>query len=190
MDEKDKNELAEKVEAFAREKEKREIEAVNIFEKKKQEIATVEQPKDEKSELIEGMFKDGIKYQVANNEDLQNKVLETAKTYTETKMQVIQTNVDTEHKEAVFNNKKDACESYGFNEKTTPIWATKFMAIGYSIMLAIWLFIGSFTFMPVIFVAKKISVGLKKTWIAVLFAILIYLGVVLSPLLIALIPHL
>lgn len=186
MDEKDKNELAEKVEAFAR---KQEVEAVNIFERKKQEIATAEQPKDEKSELIEGMFKDGIKYQVANNEDLQNKVLETAKTYTETKMQVIQTNVDTEHKEAVFNNKKDACESYGFNEKTTPIWATKFMSIGYSIMLAIWLFIGSFTFMPIIFVAKKISVGLKKTWIAVLFALLIYLGVVLLPLLIALIPH-
>jgi hypothetical protein len=172
-------------------KKKMEVQAVNIFEKRKQEIATQEPPKvDEKNELIEGMFKDGIKYQVANNKELQDKVLDTAKTYTETKMQVIQTNVDTEHKEAVFNNKKDACESYGFNEKTTPIWATKFMAIGYSIMLAIWLFIGSFTFMPVIFVAKKISVGLKKTWIAVLFAILIYLGVVLLPLIIALIPHL
>lgn len=186
MEEKDKNELAEKVQAFTQ---KQEVEAVNIFEKRKQEIATQEPPKDIKNELIEGMFRDGIKHQVANNEDLQKKVLETAKTYTETKMQVIQTNVDTEHKEAVFNNKKDACESYGFNEKTTPIWATKFMSIGYSIMLAIWLFIGSFTFMPVIFVAKKISVGLKKTWIAVIFAILIYLGVVLSPLLIALIPH-
>lgn len=171
-------------------KKKMEVQAVNIFEKRKQEIATQEPPKvDERNELIEGMFKDGIKYQVANNKELQDKVLDTAKTYTETKMQVIQTNVDTEHKEAVFNNKKDVCESYGFNEKTTPIWATTFMAIGYSIMLAIWLFIGSFTFMPVIFVAKKISVGLKKTWIAVLFAILIYLGVVLLPLLIALIPH-
>ena len=137
MEEKDKNELIEKAEAFAREREEKASQAVNIFEKRKQEIATVEPPKDEKNELIEGMFKDGIKYQVANNEDLQNKVLETAKTYTETKMQVIQTTVDTEHKEAVFNNKKDACESYGFNEKTTPIWATKFMAIGYSIMLAI-----------------------------------------------------
>ena len=190
MDEKDKNELAEKVEAFAREKEQQEIQAVSIFEKKKQEIAPQEQPKtDEKNELIEGMFKDGIRYQVANNEELQNKVLETAKTYTETKMQVIQTDVDTEHKEAVFNNKKDACESYGFSEKTTPIWAIKLMSVGYSIMLGIWLFIGSFTFMPVIFVARKISVGLKKTWVAVLFAVSIYLGVVLLPLLIALIPH-
>ena len=115
-----------------------------------------------KSELIDSMFKDGIKYQVANNQDLQNKVLETAKTYTETKMKVIETNVDTENKEAHFNNKKDACESYGFNEKTTPIWATNVMSFGYSLMLGLWLFIGSFTFI-IIFIAKKISVGLKKT---------------------------
>ena len=101
-------------------------------------------------------------------------------------MQVIQTNVDTEQKEANFNNKKDACESYGFNEKTTPIWATKFMSIGYSIMLSIWLFIGTFTFMPVIFIAKKMSVGLKKTWIAVVFAIILYLGITFVPILLAL----
>lgn len=169
---------------------KQEVQAVNIFEKRKQEIAPKDLPKtDEKSELIEDMFKDGIKYQVSNNKELQDRVLETAKTYTETKMQVIQTDVDTEHKGAVFNNNKAACESYGFNEKTTPIWAIKLMSIGYSIMLAIWLVVGSFTFMPVIFVTKKIAVGLKKTWIAVLFALLIYLGVIILPLLIALIPH-
>lgn len=167
-------------------KKKNEVQAVSIFDKKKQEIAPVEQKVDEKNELIDGMFKEGIKYQVANNDDLKEKVLDTAKKYTETKMQVIQTNVDTEQKEANFNNKRDACESYGFNEKTTPIWATKFMSIGYSIMLSIWLFIGTFTFMPVIFIAKKMSVGLKKTWIAVVFAIILYLGITFVPILLTL----
>ena len=56
-----------------------------FFDKRKQEVAVIEPKIDEKNELIDSMFKDGIKYQVANNEDLQNKVLETAKTYTETK---------------------------------------------------------------------------------------------------------
>ncbi len=167
-------------------KKKNEIQTVSIFEKKKQEVATVEEKVDEKNELIDGMFKDGIRYQVANNDDLKEKVLDTAKKYTETKMQIIQTNVDTEQKEANFDNKKDACESYGFNEKTTPIWATKFMAIGYSIMLSIWLFIGTFTFMPVIFIAKKMTVGLKKTWLAVVFAILLYFGITFLPILLAL----
>ena len=102
-------------------------------------------------------------------------------------MKVIETNVDTENKEAHFNNKKDACESYGFNEKTTPIWATNVMSFGYSLMLGLWLFIGSFTFMPIIFIAKKISVGLKKTWLAVVFAIILYLGITFIPILLTLI---
>lgn len=163
------------------------VQPKSIFDNKK-EVAEIKKT-DENNELIDGMFKEGIKYQVANNEELQNNVLETAKKYTETKMQVIQTNVDTEHKEAIFNNRKDACESYGFNEKTTPIWATKAMSVGYSIMLAIWLFVGTFTFMPVIFIAKKLSVGLKKTWLAGLFAIILYLLITFVPILIALISH-
>jgi hypothetical protein len=52
-------------------------------------------------------------------------------------------------------------------------------------MLAIWLFIGSFTFMPIIFVAKKISVGIKNVWVAGVLALLIYLGVTLAPILTA-----
>lgn len=143
-----------------------------------------------KDKLIENVFEQAVINQVATNEDLKDKVLDTAQKYTETKMQTIATNVDTEHKEAVFNNAKDACESYGFNEKTTPIWAINFMKVGYSIILAIWLFVGSFTFMPIIFITKKIAVGLKKTWIAVIFAIVLYLGVTFVPILVAILSSL
>ena len=129
---------------------------------------------DRKEHLVESMFEQAVVNQVATNEDLKDKVLQTAKKYTATKMDKIETDVDTEHKESVFNNNKDACESYGFNETTTPEWAVAFMRWGYNIMLAIWIFIGSFTFMPVIFVAKKVSVGVKNTWIAGLIAILLY----------------
>lgn len=149
--------------------------------------AVVEEKKpDKKAELVEGMFQEAVVHEVANNDALKEKVLDAAKTYTETKMQVIKTEVDTEYKEAVFNNNADACESYGFNEKTTPSWAVRFMKVGHSIMLGIYLFIASFTVMPVIFLAKKMAVGLKKTWIAVLFAIIIYLGVVFVPIIVGL----
>ena len=87
--------------------------------------------------------------------------------------------------EGVYNVKFDISAKEKENEKTTPIWATNMMTFGYNIMLAIWLFIGSFTFMPVIFIAKKIAVGLKRTWIAVIFAILLYLGVTFVPILLA-----
>lgn len=155
----------------------------NIFAKK--DKAEEEIKVDKKNALVEQMFEQAVVHQVSNDDTLKENVLDTAKKYTETKMQTIRTNVDTEFLEANFNNKKDACESYGFNEKTTPIWATKFMGFGYNIMLAIWLFIGSFTFMPVIFITKKMAVGLRKTWVAILFALIIYLGATFVPILIA-----
>ena len=155
----------------------------NMFAETKDINATMPIDKSTKDKLVDNMFEQAVVHEVANNQDLKNKVLETATKYTETKMQTIATDVDTEHKYAVFNNKKDACESYGFNERTTPVWASNMMSVGYSIMLGLWLIIGSFTFMPIIFVAKKISVGIKNTWIAGLIALLIYLVVTLTPVL-------
>ena len=158
----------------------------NIFDKEeKQEIVEVKE-QDRNGELVNNMFNQAIAHEVATNEELKQKVLDTAQKYTNTKMETIKTNVDTEFKEANFNNKKDACESYGFNEKTTPIWATNLMQFFYNIMLAIWLVVGSFTYMPIIFITKKISVGLKKTWIAIIFAIIIYFCATLMPILLAL----
>lgn len=162
--------------------------AVDIFKPKEQPVV-VEEKQDQNQQLVENMFNQAIVHEVANNEELKGKVLDTAKTYVDTEMQTIATKVETKNKEAVFNNNKDACESYGFNEKTTPKWAVSFMRWGYNVMLAIWLFIGSFTFMPVIFVAKKLSVGIKKTWIAGVVALLIYLAVTLVPILIGVIRH-
>lgn len=166
------------------EDEKQELMAkANIFAETKDIKSVMPVEKSTKDLLVDNMFEQAVIHEVVNNQELKDKVLDTAKVYTETKMQTIATDVDTEHKEAVFNNKKDACESYGFNEKRTPIWAIKFMNVGYSIMLALWLFVGTFTYMPIIFIAKKISVGIKNTWIAGLVAVIIYLGVTLAPLL-------
>ena len=142
---------------------------------------------DKNSALVENMFNQAVMHEVSNNETLKDTVLDTANTYVDTKMKTLKKKVDTEHKEAVYDNNKDACESYGFNEKTTPTWAVNFMRWGYNIMLAIWIFIGSFSFMPVIFVAKKIAVGVKKVWLAVILALIIYLGVTLTPIILAVI---
>lgn len=148
-------------------------------ENKELPINFQEEPKTEvvpnKDTLVEQVFEQAVVHTVQNDQELKDKVLSTAKVYTETKMQTLTENVDTEHKEAVFNNRKDACECYGFVEKTTPVWATKFMSAGYNILLAIWLVIGSFTFMPVVFMARKMNVLFKHIWLSAIVAGLIYL---------------
>ena len=161
---------------------------VQLFGNKPQQ-AVVEEPKDENQQLVEKMFNQAIVNRVANDQELNAQVLSTAKTYVNTSMQTISTNVDTKYKEAVFVNNKDACESYGFNEKTTPTWAVRLMKGGYSIMLAIYLFVASFTVMPVIFLMKKIQVAVKHTWIAIVLAFLIYAAIVFSPIIIGFIKR-
>ena len=173
----------EELEKKVAEKKQQEL---DIF-KTKEQVPVEQNVQDQNQQLVEGMFNQAILHEVTNNEELKDKVLETAKTYVDTEMQTISTKVETKNKEAVFNNNKDACESYGFNEKTTPKWAVSFMRWGYNVMLAIWLVVGSVTFMPIIFVAKKISVGIKKTWIAGLIAFVIYLAVTLLPIILAVI---
>lgn len=175
------NELAELQKQIDEKKEQEK----NIFANK-QEVAVVEK-QDKNAELIESMFEQAVVHEISTNEDLKNQVLDTAGKYTSTKMEVIKTNVDTEHKEAIFNNNKDACESYGFNEKTTSPWAIKWMKYGYNVMLAIYIFIASFTVMPIIFLSKKIVVAVKHTWIAILFAFLLYCAVTVFPIVLAII---
>lgn len=154
----------------------------SIFEKP-QEIVAVNE--DKNSEILDKTFNDAIQYSVATNDKLKQTMLDTAEKYVDTKANIIKTKVDTEHKEAIFNNQADACESYGFNEKTTPIWAVNVMSWGYTVILAIWLFIGTFTFMPVIFIAKKIKVGIKSAWLAGVVALILYLLATLLPILVA-----
>ena len=167
-------------------KEKQNQDQLEIFKTKEQPVV-VETTQDSNQKLVEQMFNQAVVHEVSNNDELKDSVLSTAKTYVGTKMKTLENKVDTEHKEAVFDNNKDACESYGFNEKTTPTWAVNFMRWGYNVILALWLFVGSFTFMPVIFVAKKIAVGVKKTWIAGLLALLIYLAITLTPIIIGIV---
>lgn len=175
------------IEELEKKVEEKKQQEIDIFKAKEQELPVEVKTEDKNQQLVENMFNQAIVHEVANNDELKEKVLETAKTYVDTEMQTISTKVETKNKEAIFDNNKDACESYGFNEKTTPKWAVAFMRWGYNVILALWLFIGSFTFMPVIFVAKKISVGIKHTWLAGLLALLIYLGVTLTPIILAIV---
>jgi alpha-galactosidase/6-phospho-beta-glucosidase family protein len=165
-------------------------ELLNIFEKKEEN----QQPKNEKQtvtnetdKLVEEVFTQAVTHRVKNDTELQDKMLDTAKKFTETKMEVIKNKVDKEDKEAFFDSNQSACECFGYEEKTTEKWAVSMMKKWHNIMTAIWLGIGFFTYAPIAFIAKKISVIFKKTWIAVIIALILYLGITLSPLWISLI---
>lgn len=146
------------------------------FDRKPESVAvTEEKPQDTATELVESAFNQAIVHKVTNDETLQNEMLDIAGDVIKNKTNAIKERADQEDKEAYFNNRKGACDCFGYDESTTEKWAVKVMNFWHNIMTAIWIFIGSFTFAPVAFVTKKLVVIFKKTWIAATIAIIIYL---------------
>lgn len=134
-------------------------------------------------QLVSDAFGAAIVDRVQSNENVQEELLDSADTVIHNELNAIKARADREDKETHFNNKKGACECFGYNEATTEKWAVNLMNFWHNVMTAIWLFIGFFTFAPITFIAKKIKVIFKQAWVAVALAIIIYLAVVLTPVL-------
>ena len=141
------------------------------------------------SDMVEQAFNQAIVATVKNEEKVQKELLESAEKVIHNKTSEIKAKAETEEKAAHFNNKKSACECFGYNEETTEKWAVSAMGIWHNIITAIWIFLGMFTFAPITFVAKKISVIVKRTWLAIVIAILIYAAITTAPLWLSLISR-
>ena len=162
----------------------KEISERKALSEKRVESPTVADGKDKATQLVEGAFSEAIINRVQTNQDVQEELLDSADTVIHNKLNAIKARADKEDKETHFNNKKGACECFGYNEATTEKWAVNLMNFWHNIMTAIWLFIGFFTFAPITFIAKKIKVIFKQAWVAVLLAIIIYVAVIGTPILI------
>lgn len=133
-------------------------------------------------DMVEQAFNIAVVETVRNDKTVQSELLEGAEKIIHNKTSEIKARAEMEEKEAHFNNKKGACECFGYNETTTEKWAVSIMGFWHNIITAIWIVLGMFTFAPITFVAKKISVIIKNTWLAVIVAIVIYAIFALSPL--------
>ena len=145
------------------------------------EVVTVEDKKDTTTELVENAINQAVVHKVKTDENVQKELLDSADKFIHNKLNAVKDKTDQEEKEAHFNNRKGACECFGYNEATTEKWAVNVMNAWHNVMTAIWLFFGFFTFAPITFISKKIVVIFKKSWLAVVFALIIYFGVLAIP---------
>lgn len=139
------------------------------------------------SDVVEQIFNGAVVETVKNDDIVKKEILDGAKSAIRNKTNAIKDKTETEAKEAHFNNNKGACECFGFTETSTERWAVTMMSFWHRIMTAIWIVTGFITYAPVVFIAHKVSVIIKKTWVAVLVAGLIYGVIATSPLWIGLI---
>jgi len=87
--------------------------------------------------------------------------------------------------EATFDTRKNACRVYGV-EDSVPAWQQKLMAIGSGVWFVIYFIIASVTIAPISTFALKLNVIFKKTWIAIVVAVIVYLLIaVVTPVILA-----
>lgn len=133
------------------------------------------------ADVVEQIFNGAVVETVKNDDNVKREIVEGAKSAIRNKTNAIKDKTETEAKEAHFNNNKGACECFGFTEKSTERWAVTMMSFWHRVMTAIWIIIGFVTYAPIAFIAHKISVIIKKTWLAVVVSGLIYLAIASSP---------
>lgn len=136
-------------------------------------------------EMVNAAFGQAVVHQVQVSEELQDELLKGAEKVIKNKVSAIRDQAEAEDKAAHFNNKKGACECFGYNEQTTEKWAVNYMNAWHNVFTAIWITIGMLTFAPITFIGKKLKVIFKLTWIAMLVAFVIYAAVVFVPILFA-----
>lgn len=160
------------------ENEKIDVKALIDEEKK----AIIEE--EDKLSLLDRGVDAAIVHKITNDDDVKSRLLDTANDIINNKLDEKQNDSERDKKRAALENNKDACDLYGIDEKTVPIWVVKAAKIVQDFWYIVWIIIGFATTAPVVFLSKKLSVVFKRTWVAVLLAITIYLAAVLVPLII------
>lgn len=139
---------------------------------------------EDKLSLLDKGVDAAIIHKITNDDDVKSRLLDTANDIINNKLDEKQNDSERDKKRAALENNKDACDLYGIDEKTVPIWVVKAAKIVQDFWYIVWIIIGFVTTAPVVFLSKKLSVVFKRTWVAVLLAIILYLAVVLVPLII------
>lgn len=160
------------------ENEKIDVKALIDEEKK----AIIEE--EDKLSLVDKGVDAAIVHKITNDDDVRSRLLDTANDIINNKLDEKHNDSERDKKRAALENNKDACDLYGIDEKTVPIWVVKAAKIVQNFWYIVWIIIGFATTAPVVFLSKKLSVVFKRTWVAVLLAITIYLAAVLVPLII------
>ena len=150
--------------------------------------AEVEMPKgidkatQKADEIVSEVFGQAVVHTVSTDETVQQQLLETAKQVVQDKTSAIADKASAESTAQHFLKHEDACGYFGYDEKTTTKFHVNLMAAIIFVLNTIYICsIGLLVVAPLSFILSKLRVIIKKTWLAVIFAFIIYLLIVLSP---------
>lgn len=138
-----------------------------------QAFNVVEEKKDT-SEVIEKLQQEALLHAVKTDKATQEKLLDNAKKSAENEFYAMEQKTIAKKQEATYNANEEACRNYGI-DKAVALWQIKLMKIGSAIWFILYFIIATFTIAPIMVFFKGIKSFIKQTWLAVIFALLLYL---------------
>lgn len=167
--------------------------STSIFIPKKTEkpITTIEAAESRANEVVAEVFGQAVAHTVVNDEGIQDKLLNTAHAVVENKAEVLANKAEKESKASFIEKHSDACFYFGYDDTTTSKFHVKAMAFWIFVLNTIYIFsIGFFIVSPISFILRKLKVIIKKTWVAIVLALLIYFLILAIPLVVSwLVPN-
>ena len=141
----------------------------------KEPVAEVEETQTA-STLVEQIHEQAKYDIVANDEEVQKSILESAKKNIYAEVDTISNKVKKDNNKASMEKNDVACGIFGYSSKKDVVdrWQQKLMVWGYNFWFCVYYVIAFFTVAPITLVFGKISEAIKKTWVALTLSILIY----------------
>lgn len=131
------------------------------------------------SKIINEIHKAGVIHVAQTDENVKEQFQTQAKKTVQNELDTIEQENLTRRQKATYNANEDACRNYGI-ESSVPLWEIKLMKIGSAFWFVIYWIFASLTICPVSVFCKGIKAFIKHTWLALLFALIAYLIIVVG----------
>lgn len=125
-------------------------------------------------EIVDNLHKQAIVDVVKNDVQVQEALMGNAKNSIINEFESKEQETIDKRQKATYNANEEACKNYGI-DKAVPLWQIRMMKFGSSVWFVIYFIVASVTIAPVNVFFKGIKSFIKQTWLAIIFAIFMYL---------------
>ena len=155
----------------------------NIFSKRFDELK-VEVPKSRTEIIVKELHDRGLIQFVEGNEEVQTKIMLQVAKSIDIELSKIDSKGTNEAQNEAYCANKESCKNYGVDAAVEQ-WKIKMMKIGSGFWFIMYFIIASFTIVPVSVVTRGINTFIKRSWLSIIIAVIIYLFITVGlPLLI------
>jgi hypothetical protein len=130
---------------------------------------------DQTGKIIEKLHQSAIIHSFQNNEDIQNKVVQSAEENVLAEIEIRRNQQIRKVENATYDALIDSAQNFGI-DSGRPMWQLKLAKFGSGFWFIIWYLISFFTFTPITVFLKMIGVQVRSAKLKWLFTVLIYLG--------------